>query len=90
MESLGAECTPLKHKYDACFTNWYSKKFINGERTNDCADLFKEYQACIKKVLADRGLTKMIDDARPTIGSVFGGGDKDSGDKDSDAEPSKK
>ncbi|KAJ1724902.1 pig-Q [Coemansia erecta] len=85
MDSLGAECTPLKHKYDACFTKWYSEKFINGERSNDCAEVFKEYQACIRKVLVDRGLTKMIDDARPTIGSVFA-----SAADDKDAAPPKK
>ncbi|KAJ1840220.1 Mitochondrial distribution and morphology protein 35 [Coemansia sp. RSA 486] len=75
MDSLGSECTPLKHQYDACFTKWYSEKFLNGERSNDCAEVFKKYQQCIKKVLAERGLTKMIDDARPAIGSVFTGTD---------------
>ncbi|PWN41608.1 hypothetical protein IE81DRAFT_291605 [Ceraceosorus guamensis] len=23
MDSMSAACTPLKHKYDACFTNWF-------------------------------------------------------------------
>ncbi|KAJ2854171.1 Mitochondrial distribution and morphology protein 35, partial [Coemansia erecta] len=53
MDSLGSECTPLKHQYDACFTKWYSGKFLNGERSNDCAEVFKKYQQCIKKVLAE-------------------------------------
>ncbi|KAJ2870624.1 Mitochondrial distribution and morphology protein 35 [Coemansia asiatica] len=77
MDSLGSECTPLKHQYDACFTKWYSGKFLNGERSNDCAEVFKKYQQCIKKVLAERGLTKMIDDARPSIGSAFTSADTD-------------
>ncbi|KAJ1893282.1 Mitochondrial distribution and morphology protein 35 [Kickxella alabastrina] len=71
MDSIGDECTPLKREYDACFTKWYSEKFLNGERTNDCTEVFKKYQTCLRKVLGERGLTKMIDDARPSIGSVF-------------------
>ncbi|KAI8326345.1 UPF0203-domain-containing protein [Martensiomyces pterosporus] len=79
MESIGKECTPLKQDYDACFNKWYSEKFINGEKTNDCAEVFKKYQDCLKKVLKEKGLTKMIGDARPAIGSVFAGDDSGDG-----------
>ncbi|ORX69619.1 hypothetical protein DL89DRAFT_223883 [Linderina pennispora] len=72
MDSIGDECTPLKHEYDACFNKWYSEKFLNGDSTNECLAVFKKYQACVKKVLQDKGLTKMITDARPAIGSTFG------------------
>ncbi|KAJ2390729.1 Mitochondrial distribution and morphology protein 35 [Coemansia sp. RSA 2559] len=71
MESISKECTPLKHEYDACFTKWYSEKFLRGEKSNDCEELFKRYQTCLKKALKDKGLTKMIADARPAIGSVY-------------------
>ncbi|KAJ1772043.1 Mitochondrial distribution and morphology protein 35 [Coemansia sp. RSA 1813] len=71
MESISKECTPLKQEYDACFTKWYSEKFLQGEKTNDCAELFKQYQTCLKKALKEKGLTKMIADARPAIGSVY-------------------
>ncbi|PIA17416.1 UPF0203-domain-containing protein [Coemansia reversa NRRL 1564] len=71
MESIGKECTPLKHEFDACFTRWYSERFLHGDKTNDCEKIFKAYQACLKNVLREKGLTKMISDARPSIGSVF-------------------
>ncbi|KAJ2157164.1 Mitochondrial distribution and morphology protein 35 [Coemansia sp. RSA 552] len=71
MDSIGDECTPLKHEFDACFTRWYSEKFLNGAKTNDCEQAFKAYQACLKRVLKQKGLTRMISDARPAIGSVF-------------------
>ncbi|KAJ2657587.1 Mitochondrial distribution and morphology protein 35 [Coemansia sp. RSA 1200] len=71
MESISKECTPLKHEYDACFTKWYSEKFLQGEKTNDCAEVFKRYQTCLRAALKEKGLTKMISDARPSIGSIF-------------------
>ncbi|KAJ2844221.1 Mitochondrial distribution and morphology protein 35, partial [Coemansia brasiliensis] len=71
--SIDSKCTPLKREFDACFTWWYSEKFLKGEKTNDCEQLFKAYQACLKTVLHEKGLDKMIDDARPSIGSPFTG-----------------
>ncbi|KAI9503657.1 distribution and morphology protein 35, partial [Coemansia spiralis] len=62
--SISKECTPLKHEYDACFTKWYSEKFLQGAKTNDCTKVFKQYQECLKRVLKEKGLTKMISDAR--------------------------
>ncbi|KAJ1865389.1 Mitochondrial distribution and morphology protein 35 [Coemansia sp. RSA 989] len=49
------------------------EKFLKGEKTNDCEQLFKAYQACLKTALHEKGLDKMIDDARPSIGSPFTG-----------------
>ncbi|KAJ2709705.1 Mitochondrial distribution and morphology protein 35 [Coemansia spiralis] len=77
MDSIDRECTPLKHKFDACFTRWYSEKFLQGDKTNDCEQAFKEYQACLRRALKEKGLTKMISEARPTIGSAFADNDSD-------------
>ncbi|KAJ2312467.1 Mitochondrial distribution and morphology protein 35, partial [Coemansia sp. RSA 2705] len=61
----------LKHEFDACFTWWYSEKFLKGSKTNDCEQAFRKYQECVKQALKDKGLSKMINDARPSIGSRF-------------------
>jgi TRIAP1/MDM35 family protein len=45
--SIGAECTELKQKYDTCFNKWYSEKFLKGDTTPECEDLFKDYKACV-------------------------------------------
>ncbi|PVU98924.1 hypothetical protein BB559_001136 [Furculomyces boomerangus] len=71
MESMGSECTPLKKEYDDCFNKWYSEKFLKGEKTDDCQELFKKYRICINSVLAKNNLTKMISEARPLVGSTF-------------------
>lgn len=56
MNSIADECTPLKHEYDACFHSWYSEKFLKGEKSNECEELFTVYQACVKKALKDKGI----------------------------------
>lgn len=49
MESLGPECTKLKQKYEACFYQWYSEKYLTGKSKEDeCAPLFKEYRNCLE------------------------------------------
>lgn len=49
MESINPECTKLKQKYEACFYNWYSEKYLAGKSKEDeCAPLFKEYRACLE------------------------------------------
>lgn len=45
--SVGANCTDLKLKYDSCFNKWYSEKFLKGDTTSECEDLFKDYRACV-------------------------------------------
>lgn len=47
MESIGKECTELKQKYDACFNTWYSEKFLKGDASPDCQDLFVQYRDCV-------------------------------------------
>ena len=51
MDSIGKDCTPLKHKYDDCFNKWYSEQFLNGNWTTPngqpCAELFAEYKSCV-------------------------------------------
>ncbi|KAG5461428.1 MAG: mitochondrial distribution/morphology family 35/apoptosis [Olpidium bornovanus] len=64
MESVGPECTPLKQKYDSCFNGWYSEKFLKGDTTPECEELFKEYRACIFSTLREKGLDKLLEDSR--------------------------
>lgn len=45
--SVGADCTDLKQRYDTCFNKWYSEKFLKGDTTPECEDLFKDYRACV-------------------------------------------
>lgn len=45
--SVGANCTELKQKYDNCFNKWYSEKFLKGDTTPECEELFKDYRACV-------------------------------------------
>jgi hypothetical protein len=45
--SVGADCTELKQRYDTCFNKWYSEKFLKGDTTPECEDLFKDYRACV-------------------------------------------
>jgi TRIAP1/MDM35 family protein len=47
MDSIGKECTPLKHEYDACFNKWYSERFLKGDVTPECDALFTTYKACV-------------------------------------------
>lgn len=50
--SVGANCTELKQKYDNCFNKWYSEKFLKGDTTPECEDLFKDYRACVMVIKA--------------------------------------
>lgn len=45
--SVGPNCTELKQKYDTCFNKWYSEKFLKGDTTPECEELFKDYRACV-------------------------------------------
>ncbi|KAF2717377.1 UPF0203-domain-containing protein [Polychaeton citri CBS 116435] len=63
--SLSEECNQAKERYDSCFLKWYSEKFLRGTATTDeCDPLFKEYRVCLGKALKDRGIDKMIEEAR--------------------------
>ncbi|KAI7872950.1 mitochondrial distribution/morphology family 35/apoptosis, partial [Spinellus fusiger] len=58
--SIGVQCTELKHKYDACFNKWYSEKFLKGDTTPDCEELFKDYRACVMVTLKEKGIDKLL------------------------------
>lgn len=46
------QCTELKQTYDACYTTWFTEKFLNGETDEGmCAPLFKLYQNCLKVLI---------------------------------------
>ncbi|KAL5431939.1 hypothetical protein PMIN05_009205 [Paraphaeosphaeria minitans] len=63
--SLAPECNQVKERYDSCFLKWYSEKFLRGAATTDeCGPLFKQYEQCLSKVLKDRGIDKMVKEAR--------------------------
>ncbi|KAK9718739.1 Mitochondrial distribution and morphology protein 35 [Basidiobolus ranarum] len=66
MESIGKDCTELKHTYDSCFNKWYSEKFLKGETEPDskCEEIFTEYKACVMKVIKEKGIDQMLTDAR--------------------------
>ncbi len=63
MNSIQNECTELKHKYDACYTVWFTDRFLKGD-TNDemCAPFFAMYQQCLKVLfrLASNFLYKYV------------------------------
>lgn len=49
MNSIGEECTELKKKYDDCFNNWFSERFLKGDHDDSvCSSIFKVYQECVK------------------------------------------
>lgn len=63
--SFAPECTELKRKYDNCFNEWYSEKFLKGKSVeNECQDTWLEYEACVHRNLEKQGIKPMLDDAR--------------------------
>ncbi|KAG5964118.1 hypothetical protein E4U32_003187 [Claviceps aff. humidiphila group G2b] len=64
--SLAPECNDAKELYDTCFLKWYSEKYLKGtEKNNDeCAALFKDYQKCLAGALKEKGIDKLIEEAR--------------------------
>ncbi|XP_058811970.1 TP53-regulated inhibitor of apoptosis 1-like [Topomyia yanbarensis] len=52
MNSIGDNCTELKKKYDTCFNQWFSERFLKGEKDDSmCSPLFKVYQQCVKDAM---------------------------------------
>ena len=41
MQSIGPECNELKKTYEACFNQWFSEKFLKGEKEDTCAPVCK-------------------------------------------------
>ncbi|KAI6708435.1 phosphatidylinositol N-acetylglucosaminyltransferase subunit GPI1 [Diplocarpon mali] len=78
--SLAPECNEMKERYDSCFLKWYSEswlpplldelystalEYLRGQGTTDeCASLFKDYKKCLTAALKERGIDKMLDEAR--------------------------
>ncbi|TGO23719.1 hypothetical protein BPAE_0123g00090 [Botrytis paeoniae] len=63
--SLAPECNEVKERYDSCFLKWYSEKYLRGKGTTDeCESLFKEYRKCLTGALKERGIDKMLEEAR--------------------------
>ncbi|KAK0611513.1 hypothetical protein B0T14DRAFT_439678 [Immersiella caudata] len=66
-QSLAKQCNEVKERYDTCFLKWYSEKYLRGAAnadSNECSALFKEYSACLHGALKDRGIDKLLEDAR--------------------------
>ncbi|KAJ3044096.1 Mitochondrial distribution and morphology protein 35 [Rhizophlyctis rosea] len=68
MASISPECTELKRQYDECFNKWYSNKFLQGDTTQDCEEVFKLYKACVwinmQKAIKEKKVDQLINDAR--------------------------
>ncbi|KAF9919764.1 Mitochondrial distribution and morphology protein 35 [Linnemannia zychae] len=62
--SIGEKCTQIKQEYDACFNSWYSEKFLKGNVTPQCDDLFFKYKECLLKTLEEKKLDTLLADAR--------------------------
>ncbi|KAI1402465.1 putative mitochondrial distribution and morphology protein [Hypoxylon fuscum] len=65
--SLAPECNEVKERYDACFLKWYSEKYLRGNAKaddNECTNLFKDYKNCLQVALKERGIDKLLDEAR--------------------------
>ncbi|KAF9966201.1 Mitochondrial distribution and morphology protein 35 [Mortierella alpina] len=62
--SVGEKCTKIKQEYDSCFNAWYSEKFLKGDATPQCDDLFFKYKECLMKTLEEKKLDVVLADAR--------------------------
>ncbi|KAH6651961.1 distribution and morphology protein 35 [Truncatella angustata] len=63
--SLAPECNEVKERYDQCFLKWYSEKYLKGKtENNECENLFKEYRSCLGVALKEKGIDKLMNDAR--------------------------
>ena len=60
MESIDEACSELKQKYDKCFNIWYSDHFLKGDTVDFCAELFKEYRACVLKAVKAKKLSTAL------------------------------
>lgn len=65
--SLAPECNEVKERYDTCFLKWYSEKYLRGHGKEDayeCATQFENYAKCLKVALEQRGIDKLLAEAR--------------------------
>ncbi|XP_043582863.1 TP53-regulated inhibitor of apoptosis 1-like isoform X3 [Bombus pyrosoma] len=50
-------CKELKEKYDRCFNDWFSEKFLRGiNDDSECAPLLKVYTKCIAQAMKDQNI----------------------------------
>ncbi|KAJ3146177.1 Mitochondrial distribution and morphology protein 35 [Geranomyces variabilis] len=64
MSSISPECNELKKTYDDCFNKWYATKFLQGDTTPACEEIFTLYRACIWRAIKEKNLDTLIADAR--------------------------
>jgi hypothetical protein len=66
MRSIAPECNEAKHKYDDCFQNWFTTKYLTNRHNNvdPCSQLLKDYQLCTKLALHEQGIDLEEIDAR--------------------------
>ncbi|XP_065353977.1 TP53-regulated inhibitor of apoptosis 1-like [Cloeon dipterum] len=58
MNSVSEECNELKNSYDKCFNEWFSLKFLKGEKSDKmCAELFEKYQQCVKNAMKNQNIS---------------------------------
>ncbi|KAK0186646.1 hypothetical protein F5146DRAFT_1066736 [Armillaria mellea] len=63
-DSLSPECTPLKHKYDSCFNEWFEGYLEPAEFEGKCGKIWVEYKTCVQNSLKEKGLDHLIQQAR--------------------------
>ncbi|XP_068982366.1 TP53-regulated inhibitor of apoptosis 1-like [Bombus flavifrons] len=50
-------CKELKEKYDRCFNDWFSEKFLRGiNDDSECAPLLKVYTKCVAQAMKDQNI----------------------------------
>ncbi|ODV97489.1 hypothetical protein PACTADRAFT_47403 [Pachysolen tannophilus NRRL Y-2460] len=80
--SFAPECTEAKQKYDDCFNNWYTEKFLKGKSMqNECEDLWIEYKECVEANLVKKGIKPMLDEAEKEAPFEKGGVPLDNSDE---------
>ncbi|CCF59944.1 hypothetical protein KAFR_0I01630 [Kazachstania africana CBS 2517] len=63
--SFAPECTELKKKYDSCFNEWYTEKFLKGKSIeNECSKEWDNYIKCVDRNLVKSGIKPALDEAR--------------------------
>ncbi|WVZ64723.1 hypothetical protein U9M48_014200 [Paspalum notatum var. saurae] len=59
-----AACSELRAAYHECFNRWYADKFAKGQwQSDECADHWHKYRACLEEHLEDKHLRQILLDA---------------------------
>ena len=62
MDSIAAECTEAKNKYEKCFNKWFSEKYLQKETAEpDCEDLFQNYLSCLQAYMKKHDFHKILE-----------------------------